>query len=72
MAHADPHHTATDPSASHQAASGPADWHSLFPPEQWDDLRREDRQAARNIVVLLTTVFITGLIMYLCIDFIVA
>jgi hypothetical protein len=72
MAHPDPHDPATDPSAAHHSAEGLAAWHSLFPPQEWDDLRREDRQAARNIVVLLTTVFLTGLVMYLGIAFIVA
>jgi hypothetical protein len=38
---------------------------TLFPPEEWRALQAEDRQAARNIVCLMTGVFITGLILYL-------
>jgi hypothetical protein len=38
---------------------------TLFPPDEWRALQAEDRQAARNIVCLMTGVFITGLILYL-------
>jgi hypothetical protein len=38
---------------------------TLFPPDEWRALQAEDRQAARNIVGLMTGVFITGLILYL-------
>jgi hypothetical protein len=49
--------------AGHAVADVPP-WQTLFSADQWHDLRTADRQAARNIVSLMTAIFITGLIGY--------
>ena len=63
MTHASPsgHETSAAGHGSSAAASG----QTYFAPDQWEALRAEDRQAARNIVCLMTGVFIAGLIGYL-------
>jgi hypothetical protein len=47
-------------------------WQSLFSSGQWEMLQAADRQAARNIVCLMTGIFILGLIGYLGVCFWVA
>jgi hypothetical protein len=50
--------------AGAHAADGPS-WQSLFSAPDWAMLQANDRQAARNIVGLFTSVFIVGVIGYL-------
>ncbi len=45
---------------------------ALFSPRDWDIMRAEDRQAAKHIVVLLTSIFILGLLGYLSIDILIS
>jgi hypothetical protein len=55
----------THGSSEHGTSGGGAGaTQTLFPPDEWRALQAEDRQAARNIVCLMTGVFIVGLILY--------
>jgi hypothetical protein len=45
---------------------------TLFPPAEWEMLQASDREAGRNIVCLMTSIFVTGLIGYLVIALIVS
>ena len=55
--------------SDHAAAAG---GQTLFPAAEWDTLQVSDREAARNIVCLMASIFSAGLIGYLIIAFIVA
>ena len=61
MTHASPSGHET----SGHGSSAVAPSQTYFAPAEWEALRAEDRQAARNIVCLMTGVFIAGLIGYL-------
>jgi hypothetical protein len=50
--------------SSGHGTSGAVASQTLFSPDEWRALQAEDRQAARNIVCLMTGVFIVGLILY--------
>jgi hypothetical protein len=45
---------------------------TLFPAAEWEALQASDREAARNIVCLMGSVFLAGLVGYLIIALIVA
>ncbi len=45
---------------------------ALFSPRDWGIMQAEDRQAAKHIVVLLTSIFILGLLGYLSIDILIS
>ena len=60
-------HNAPPASPVNATPSGP----TLFPTGEWETLQTSDREAARNIVVLMTGVFILGLIGYTIIALIV-
>jgi hypothetical protein len=66
---AEGHHPEPGAAGGHSPAGGSQ---AVFSPGDIVKLQTEDRQAARNIVVLLTGVFITGLILYTVIAFIVS
>ena len=44
---------------------------ALFTAREWDVMRAEDRQAAKQIVVLMAAIFIMGLLGYLSIDLLI-
>jgi len=54
---------------SHAAAAG---GQTFFPAAEWEKLQASDREAARNIVCLMASIFVTGLIGYLIIALIVS
>jgi hypothetical protein len=56
-------------SAPHAPVAGDQ---TFFPPAEWETLQASDREAARNIVCLMASIFVTGLIGYLIIALIVA
>jgi hypothetical protein len=45
---------------------------TFFPAAEWETLQASDREAARNIVCLMASIFVTGLFGYLIIALIVA
>jgi hypothetical protein len=57
----------TEPSSTGKQSSA----QTVFPSAEWEALQTEDRQAAKQIVLLLVSIFILGLIGYLTICFIV-
>ena len=63
MTHASP--SGHEIGAAGHGSSGGTAGQTYFAPAEWEALRAEDRQAARNIVCLMTGVFISGLIGYL-------
>ena len=66
------HPVSPDP-LQHQAAAGSAPAHAPapvtvqapFPPEEWDQLRTEDRMAGTYIVGLMLGIFSLGLVGYI-------
>ena len=62
MTHASP--SGHETSAGHGSAAV-ASSQTYFTHAEWEALRAEDRQGARNIVCLMAGVFIAGLIGYL-------
>jgi hypothetical protein len=63
MTHASP--SGHETSAVGHGSSTVVPGQTYFAPAEWEALRAEDRQGARNIVCLMTGVFIAGLIGYL-------
>ncbi len=72
MSHGGSQHGAPGPtSGAHGHAPAPGG-QALFPAQEWAMFQAEDRQAARNIVVLLTAVFSVGVVLYLSIALVVS
>jgi hypothetical protein len=62
MTHGEPHHNA----AEHATPALP------FSDAEWQSFRQSDKAAGRNIVVLMTGIFVIGVILYAIIDIICA
>ena len=67
--HKDPKAIMTHPESAHSSG---ATLQPTFPASEWKLFQTQDRQAARNIVCLMTTIFIFGVFLYLFITYTVA
>jgi type IV secretory pathway component VirB8 len=47
--------------AAHPAAEPGAD---LFPEREWHEFRLADKEAAKRIVILMTGIFVVGIVLY--------
>jgi hypothetical protein len=60
------------PSPTDHSAPAAAAGHALFSAAELESLHSADRQAAMHVVMLMTGIFLTGVVLYLSICFIVA
>jgi hypothetical protein len=55
--------TATDPTHEHSHASD-VPGEELFPAREWREFREADKDAAKRIVLLMTGIFLVGIVLY--------